>query len=115
MKTLEIFDPVLSYFDPALIQFVANLKWVEKFGVNILRYNFSQEPQVFAANPAVYKEMNAGMNRLPIILIDGNIASTGIYPSRQQLAQILGIAAAEEEISHVETTDCCCKPWLGLH
>lgn len=39
------------------------------------------------------------MDRLPVIMVDGRIVSTGMYPSRQQLAQELGIAAAPEELS----------------
>jgi hypothetical protein len=56
-------------------------------GVSVARYNLGQEPQAFAANPAVVKEMEAGMERLPIIAIDGQIMTTGLYPSRTQLAQ----------------------------
>ncbi|MGT2428143.1 arsenic metallochaperone ArsD family protein [Cupriavidus basilensis] len=58
----------------------------------------AEEPQAFVANPAVVKEMEGGMDRLPIIAIDGHIVSTGMYPSRHQLAQKLNIAltAAEE-------------------
>jgi len=40
----------------------------------------------------VLKEMEAGIDRLPIVVIDGQIASTGLYPSRAQLAQKLGFA-----------------------
>lgn len=115
MKTLEVFDPALPYFDPALVQFVADLKWVEKFGVKVSRYNLSKEPQAFAANSAVVKAMEAGMDRLPVIMVDGEIVSTGIYPSRQQLAQKLGIAATQEEISSVESAGCCCTPKFGFY
>lgn len=115
MKTLEVFDPVLSYFDPSLIQFVADLKWVEELGVNVLRHNLSQEPHVFAANLAVAKEMETGMDRLPVIVVDGDIVSTGIYPSRQQLAKELGIAATHEKISPIEAAGCCCTPKLSFY
>ena len=99
MIKLEVFDPAMCCstgvcgvdVDPVLIQFAADLKWVEEHGVTVQRHNLGQEPQAFAANPAIVKEMEAGMDRLPIIMIDGNIASTGMYPSRQQLAQKLGI------------------------
>lgn len=115
MKTLEIFDPALSYFDPVLVRFVADLKWVERLGVKVLRHNLSREPQVFAANSAVVKEMEAGMDRLPVIMVDGGIVSTGIYLSRQQLAQKLGIAATHEEISAIELAGCCCTPKFGFY
>ncbi len=112
MKTLAVFDPAISYFDPALVRFAADLKWIEKYGVIVSRHNFGKEPQAFAANPAVAKEMEAGMDRLPVIMVDGHIVSTGMYPSREQLAQKLGIAAAPEELSPVKAAACPCTPWL---
>jgi hypothetical protein len=99
MKTVEVFDPAMCCstgvcgvdVDPALVQFAADLQWLTEQGVTVSRHNLGQEPQAFAANPAVLKEMEAGMDRLPIILIDGHIAATGMYPSRMQLAQKLGL------------------------
>ena len=69
-----------------------------------------QEPQAFAANPAVVKEMEAGMDRLPILAVDGHIVSTGMYPSRAQLAQKLGIALTTAEKPHIKVGSCGCKP-----
>ena len=112
MKTLEVFDPAMTYFDPALVRFAADLKWIEKYGVTVLRYNLGKNPQAFTANKAVAKEMKAGVDRLPVILVDGNVVSTGRYLSRKQLVEKLGIAVAQEEISAVETAGCSCKPWL---
>ena len=100
MKKLEVFDPAMCCstgicgveVDPVLAQFAADLKWAEEQGIAVQRHNLGQEPQAFAANPAVLKEMEAGMERLPILAVDGDIVSTGMYPSRQQLAQKLGVA-----------------------
>jgi len=97
MKKLEIFDPAMCCptgvcgveVDPVLAQFAADLKWAEEKGVTVARYNLGQEPQTFAANPAVLKEMEAGMDRLPILAVNGHIVTTGMYPSRAQLAQKL--------------------------
>ncbi|OGS96176.1 MAG: transcriptional regulator [Gallionellales bacterium RIFCSPLOWO2_02_FULL_57_47] len=113
MKTLAVFDPAISCFDPVLVQFAADLAWVEKHGVKVSRHNLGKEPQAFAANPAVAREMEAGMNRLPVIMVDGHIVSTGMYPSREQLAQKLGIAAPPEEISPVKAVACPCTPWIN--
>lgn len=112
MKTLVVFDPAISCFDSVLVQFAADLKWIEKYGVKVSRHNLGKEPQAFASNPAVVKEMEAGMDRLPVIMVDGFIVSTGMYPSRQQLAQSLGIAATPEELSPVKAAACPCTPWL---
>src|SRR3989338_507101 len=111
MKTLAVFDPAISFFDPVLVQFAADLAWAEKRGVKVTRYNFGKEPQAFAANPAVAREMEAGMDRLPVIVADGRIVSTGRYLSRQQLAQELDIAATPEELSPAKAAGCDCKPW----
>ena len=120
MKKLEVFDPAMCCstgvcgveVDPVLAQFAADLKWVEESGITVQRYNLGQEPQAFAANPAVVKEMEAGMERLPVLAIDGNIVTTGMYPSRQQLAQKLGIAltAAADEKPAAKS---CCSPKSG--
>ena len=93
MKKLEVYDPAMCCstgvcgvdVDPVLVQFAADLAWVAEHGIAVQRYNLGQEPQAFAANPAVVKEMEAGMERLPIIAIDGQIVTTGLYPSRAQL------------------------------
>ena len=101
MKTLEIFDPAMCCatgvcgveVDPVLAQFAADLKWLETKGVAVNRHNLGQEPAAFAANALVVKAMEAGIDQLPVLLVDGRVASTGLYPSRAQLAQKLGIAA----------------------
>ena len=99
MKTFEVFDPAMCCstgvcgveVDPVLAQFASDLKWIEEQGVRVSRHNLGMAPQAFAAVPAVVKEMEAGMERLPIMMIDGSIVSTGVYPSRQQLAKKLGL------------------------
>jgi len=118
MKKLEVFDPAMCCstgvcgveVDPVLAQFAADLKWVEEHGVAVARHNLGQEPQAFVANPAVVKEMEGGMERLPILTIDGQIVSTGIYPSRQQLAQKLGIALSTADKPRIKLGGCGCAP-----
>jgi len=72
-----------------LAQFAADLKWVEEHSITVERHNLGQEPQAFTANPAVVKEMEAGIDRLPVVVVDGHIVSTGMYPTREQLVQKL--------------------------
>ena len=115
MKKLEVFDPAMCCstgvcgveVDPVLAQFAGDLKWVAEHGVIVERHNLGQEPQSFAANQAVVKIMEQGMDMLPIIMIDGHIISTGMYPSRQQLAQKLGIQLTTAEKPHVVAGKCC--------
>ena len=115
MKTLEVFDPAMCCstgvcgveVDPVLAQFAADLKWVAEHGITVERHNLGQEPQAFAANPAVVKELESGIDRLPVILLDGNIITTGLYPSRLQLAQKLDIKLASEEKPNAVAGKCC--------
>ncbi len=118
MKKLDVFDPAMCCstgvcgvdVDPVLAQFAADLKWVEDNGVAVSRHNLGQEPQAFVAHPGVVKEMEGGMDRLPILTIDGHIVSTGMYPSRQQLAQKLGLSPNVERKPEARRGGCGCKP-----
>ena len=115
MKKLEVFDPAMCCstgvcgveVDPVLAQFAADLKWVAEHGISVERHNLGQEPQAFAANPSVVKEMEAGIDRLPILVVDGHIITTGMYPSRQQLAQKLSIQLTTAEQPDVVAGQCC--------
>lgn len=115
MKKLVVFDPAMCCstgvcgveVDPVLAQFAADLKWVGEHGVTVERHNLGQEPQAFAGNEVVVKIMQQGMDMLPIVMIDGHIISTGIYPSRQQLAQKLAIQLTTAEKPHVVAGKCC--------
>ncbi len=115
MKKLEVYDPAMCCstgvcgpdVDPVLVAFAADLAWVAAQGVSVQRYNLGREPQAFAANPAVLKEMEAGLDRLPLIAVDGRIVATGIYLTRAQLAAKLGLAAAAESACCSAPSGCC--------
>ena len=122
MKKLEVFDPAMCCstgvcgvdVDPALVQFAADLQWLTEQGVEVKRYNLGQEPQAFAANAPVLKEMEASMDRLPIICVDGQIVATGAYPSRSQLAQKLALnKLASADKPHIKIGGSCCNPKSG--
>lgn len=125
MKKLEVFDPAMCCstgvcgveVDPVLVRFNADLQWLASQGVEVSRHNLSQEPQAFAANPAVLKEMEAGMDRLPLTLVDGRVVATGAYLSRAQLAQKLDLAPlaapATEDPFRIQVGSACCTPGSG--
>lgn len=125
MKKLEIFDPAMCCstgvcgveVDPVLVQCNADLLWLAEQGVTVNRYNLSQQPQAFAANPAVLKEIEAGMERLPLTLIDGQIVATGAYLSRDQLIQKLDLTPAAAPMTEspfrVQVNSGCCKSGSG--
>ncbi len=125
MKKLEIFDPAMCCstgvcgveVDPVLVQCNADLLWLAEQGVTVNRYNLSQQPQAFAANPAVLKEIEAGMERLPLTLIDGQIVATGAYLSRDQLIEKLDLIPSAPPASanpfRVQVNSGCCKSGSG--
>ena len=123
MKRFEIYEPAMCCstgvcgvdVDPVLAQFAADLQWLAEQGVEIARYNLSQQPQAFAANPAVVKEMEAGIERLPVVTVDGQVVSTGVYPSRDQLRQRLehGAAAGQRVVAIPVVEAGGCKPGSG--
>lgn len=121
MKKLEVYDPAMCCstgvcgpeVDPALVTFAADLKWVAEQGITVQRYNLGTEPQAFAANAAIIKEMEAGMDRLPVIALDGHIVSTGVYLSRGQLATKLGLDQPKPRITVTSDGSSCCSPKSG--
>lgn len=122
MKKLEVYDPAMCCstgvcgpeVDPALVTFAADLTWLAGQGIEVRRYNLGTEPQAFAANPDVVKEMEAGMDRLPIIAVDGHIVSTGVHLSRDQLAAKLGLGAPKPRITiKADGSSSCCSPKTG--
>ena len=110
MKKLEIYDPSVccsSKSDPAADRVADDLRWLAEQGVEVKRYNFAREPQAFAANAEVLKEMGAVMDRLPITVIDGKIVAAGAYLSRAQLAQRLGIQPNARGAGCCAPKTCC--------
>jgi AhpD family alkylhydroperoxidase len=101
MNNVEVFDPPMCCstgvcgpnVDPALARFSADLHWLTNEGVHVERYNLSQQPQAFAANQVVMTALEKEGNQcLPLILVDGRIASKGAYPAREELARLSGVA-----------------------
>jgi AhpD family alkylhydroperoxidase len=95
MAKLEVFDPPMCCstgvcgpsVDPALAAFAADLSWLADQGVEVERHTLSQEPQAFAERDLV-RELLAerGDDALPAVLVDGELRSSGRYPSRQELS-----------------------------
>ena len=100
IKRLEVFDPVMCCstgvcgpnVDPALVQFAADFLWVAGQGVPVERYNLAQQPHAFATNSVVRSLLaKDGSSCLPLILVDGQVVSSGQYPSRDELARLVGL------------------------
>ncbi len=97
---IQVFDPAMCCstgvcgpnVDPELVRFAADLEWLKGQGVEIGRYNLSQEPAAFVNNPLVKEALaNEGNECLPLTLADGAIVCRGRYPTREMLAGYAGI------------------------
>ena len=117
MKKIEIFDPALccssgvcgTEVDQALVIFSADVDWLKQQGRAISRYNLSQQPMVFVENKVVHAFLErSGEKGLPLVLVDGEIALAGRYPSRDELGRWCKIDAAL--VDPKPSSASCCKP-----
>ena len=117
MKTLTIFDPALccptgicgAEIDQTLVDFAADLDWLKSEGIEVQRINLSQEPALFAENEQVKSILeNSSVEGLPVILADDEVQSSGQYPDRVKLAQMVGVTAAQAVGQASASTMGCC-------
>lgn len=115
MRIIQVFDPALCCStgvcgvetDAKLVIFASDVDWAKKQGAMIERFNLAQQPLVFAQNAVVKGFLErSGQQALPLILLDGEVALAGRYPSREELAHWaeLTLTAATEV---VPTKTCC--------
>jgi len=97
---IQVFDPPMCCstgvcgpsVDAALVRFAADLDWLKRQGVEVERYNLSQQPAAFAGNKVVKTALGKdGNDCLPLTLVDGAVACRGKYPTRDELASYAGI------------------------
>ena len=126
MTAVRVFDPAMCCstgicgpsVDPQLVRFAADLDWLKGQGVLVERYNLSQQPGAFADNAAVKATLETrGEAGLPVVIVDGQVKSTGMFPSRDELATWAGVAAAPASTSSEQVSSGCCgaaaKPKSG--
>lgn len=96
MKTIQVYDKPMCCstgvcgpeFDPVLPRFAADLQWLKSLGHRVERFNLAQQPEAFIENSAVHQLLAfQGTNCLPLIVVEGKIASKKVYPTREELAQ----------------------------
>ena len=106
MTTIEVFDPPMCCStgvcgpapDERLAQLSADLDWLKRQGMQVRRYNLSQEPAAFINQPEVARLLRETDGEgLPVIIVAGVVVSQGVYPSRQQLAQWVGLPAVDDQ------------------
>jgi hypothetical protein len=100
---LAVFDPPMCCssgvcgpsVDKKLVEFGAALDWLRSQGIQVERYNPTHQYEAFAGNAPVVKAVNDhGTSCLPLILLNGEIVSHNSYPSREELAAIVGLERA---------------------
>ena len=103
MTKIRVYDPAMCCstgvcgptIDPALVRFSADVDWAKGQGIDLIRYNLSQEPMAFVHNSVVKQFLDrSGTEALPLILVEGEIALAGRYPTREELVRWAGLAAA---------------------
>lgn len=114
MKKLEIYDPALccstgvcgTEVDQNLVTFATDVDWAKQNGAHIERFNLAQQPLAFADNPVAKGFLErSGQEGLPLILLDGEVALAGRYPSRAELARWAGI---EQPKAETQASGGCC-------
>jgi len=114
--TVRVFDPALCCstgvcgpsVDSELARFAGDLEWLKEQGVQVERFNLSQEPGAFAENAVVKAALERGVEVLPLVLVGDRIAVEGAYPSRETLAALAGVVV--RKLEQAPATSSCCGP-----
>lgn len=119
--TLTVFDPSMCCstgvcgpdVDPALVQFSSDIEWLESQGVDVERYNLSQEPGAFVedSDAKAFLERQ-GESKLPLLKVDGHVIDHGAYPSRETLAEWFEMneedsTSQQSDTENGESGGCC--------
>lgn len=124
MSHLDVFDPPMCCssgvcgpsVDPLLAAFAADVDWLVSQGVSVTRYNLAQDPQAFVAHPLVKDMLHREGNAcLPLLIVNGEIVSRGVYPRRDELAQLAGLTvSASQTKARIRLASVgSCKPGSG--
>jgi hypothetical protein len=117
MKTVQIYDRPMCCstgicgpdVDPVLPTFAADLDWLKNQGHQVERYNLAQQPQAFIENKAIQQLLGTdGTDCLPVIVVDGQIVSRQVYPSREELAALAGATQTPQELPVTKPGGGCC-------
>lgn len=128
MTTIQVFDPAMCCstgicgpsVDAQLVRFAADLDWLKKQGVRVERFNLSQQPASFAGDADVKAALEArGEASLPLVKVNGEVKSSGVYPLREELSSWVGVVvpptrgggccgpASKGDASPAKKSGCC--------
>lgn len=115
MISVRVFDPAMCCstgicgpsVEPRLARFAADLDWLRSQGVAVERFNLSQQPSAFADDAAVKSALETkGEAGLPLVKVNGEVKSSGTYPSRDELAAWAGVVVPAPELN-ASVAGCC--------
>lgn len=104
MSKISVFDPPQCCAtgacgpdaDDELAQFASALEWLKEEGVEVERFNLGHQPAAFVENTTVKATLDSdGMDCLPLVIIDGEVARKGGYMSRAELGNSLSLEVKE--------------------
>lgn len=107
MKTVKVFDPPMCCstgicgpnVDPGLVRFAADLKWLERQGVVVERFNLTQSPKAFVDDALVRSMLSTkGEKALPLVFVDGKAVASGTYPSREELVEFVDLRSVADSL-----------------
>ncbi len=111
--------------DPKLVRFAADVKWLQEQGVEVQRFNLSQNPAAFVENELVKTALTEkGEAALPLLLAGDQVLASGCYPERDQLRAALSLAngpgslfspAVAELVAIGAAIAANCEPCLKYH
>ena len=119
MTAIAVFDPAMCCstgicgpsVDPKLARFAADLDWLKSRGVTVERFNLAQQPAAFADDAAVKSALQTlGDEALPLVKVNGKVKSSGVYPSRDDLAAWAGVSAPVPVPEPIVQSAGCCGP-----
>jgi hypothetical protein len=117
MATIKVYDPAMCCnsgvcgvdVDQQLVSFAADVAWLNEQGKPIERFNLAQQPMAFAGSSVVKNFLErSGVEGLPLILVDEQIALTGRYPRRAELARWACISVLAVNPAVTSTGGGCC-------
>lgn len=81
--------------------------------MSVEHFNLAQQPAAFADDAAVKQALETnGEAGLPLVKVNGEVKSSGTYPSREELAAWAGIGgpmttSSDGAVTKKESTGCC--------
>lgn len=97
---MEIFEPAMCCdtglcgvsINPELLRISTVINTLKKNNIEVKRFNLSSAPMEFVNNKVVNDFVNnTGVEKLPIVLLNGEIIISGRYPTNEEFAKLLGL------------------------